>query len=71
MNSSQLALEKTNTKNIVFHIADTGNEDQIINNLYNILDKDIQLIIGPVFTDSVIKIRDIVKQERIRFFNKE
>ena len=65
LNSSQLALEKTNTKNIVFHIADTGNEDQIINNLYNILDKDIQLIIGPVFTDSVIKIRDIVKQERI------
>ena len=36
LNSSQLALEKTNTKNIVFHIADTGNEDQIINNLYNI-----------------------------------
>ena len=65
LNAAQLALEKTNQKNIIFHIIDTGNEEILLKEIYILLEKDIEVIIGPVFTDKIIQVHEIVKEKNI------
>tara|TARA_Y100000816_G_C26095208_1_gene579434 strand:- start:133 stop:1431 length:1299 start_codon:yes stop_codon:yes gene_type:complete len=65
LNSAQLALAKTNQRKIVFHVIDSGNEENLISELYTTLEKDIDLIIGPIFTKKVRQIREIIKGKNI------
>ncbi len=65
LNTAQLALEKTNQKNIIFNVIDTGKEESLLTEVYNLLEKDIEIIIGPVFTDKVIQLSEIIKEKNI------
>ena len=64
LNSAQYALQKTGQNKIIFYVIDTGNEDTILPELYRVLEKNIKLIIGPVFTDKTQKIK-ILRKRRI------
>ena len=65
LNSAQLAVEKKNNKKIVFTIIDTGDEEQLLSQLYSVLEDDIDIIIGPVFSDKVNQVREITKNKDI------
>lgn len=65
LNSAQLALDKTKQKNIVFKVVDTGDEDNLIKNFYEFLEQDIDIIIGPLFTKNIEKLRDIILEKNI------
>ncbi len=65
LNSAQLAVGKKNNKKIIFTIIDTGDEEQLLSRLYNILEDDIDLIIGPVFSSKVNQISEITKNTNI------
>ena len=65
LNSAQYALQKTGQNKIIFYVIDTGNEDTILSELYRVLEKNIKLIIGPVFTDKTQKIKNITKEKNI------
>ncbi len=65
LNSAQLALNKTKEKNIVFKVVDTGNEDNLIKNFYEVLEQDIDIIIGPLFTKNIEKLRDIIVEKNV------
>ena len=65
LDSAQLALEKTNNKNLEFYIVDTGKEDQLFKNLSYLISNDIDLILGPVFTNTVLKVKEYLNDESI------
>ena len=65
LNAAQLALDKTNQKNIIFHVIDTGNEEILLKEIYGTLEKDIEIFIGPIFTDKIVQIHEIVKEKNI------
>ena len=65
LNSAQLALEKTNQKNIEFHIVDTGDVNRLTNNLNYLIKKKVEIVIGPVFTDNVKRVKNIVDQNNL------
>ena len=66
LNASQLALNKTQNKNIKFFIRDTGNEDDITKNFYSLLNEDINIILGPIFSKNILKIQPLAKGEDIQ-----
>ena len=65
LDSAQLALEKTNNKNLEFYIVDTGEEDQLFKNLSYLINNDIDLILGPVFTKTVLKVKAYLDDQNI------
>ena len=65
LNSAQLAVEKKNNNKILFSIIDTGNEEQLLSRLYSVLEDDIDIIIGPVFSNKVNQVREITKNRDI------
>ena len=65
LNSAQLAVEKKNNKKIIFTIIDTGDEEQLLSRLYSVVEDDIDIIIGPVFSDKVNQVREITKNKDI------
>ncbi len=65
LNSAQLAVEKKNNKKIIFTVIDTGDEGQLLSRLYSVLEDDIDIIIGPVFTNKVNQVREITKKKDI------
>ncbi len=66
LNASQLALNKTQNKNIKFFVRDTGNEDDITKNFYSLLNEDIDIILGPIFSKNILKIQPLAKDENIQ-----
>ena len=66
LNASQLALNKTQNKNIKFFVRDTGNEDHITKNFYSLLSEDIDIILGPIFSKNILKIQPLAKDEDIQ-----
>jgi len=66
LNASQLALSKTQNKDIKFLVRDTGNEDNITKNFYSLLNEDIDIILGPIFSKNILKIQPLVKDEDIQ-----
>ncbi len=65
LNSAQLALEKRGKENIIFKIIDTGDEEKLLTELYNVLNEDIDLFVGPIFTNKVNRVSQIIKDEGI------
>ena len=65
LNAAQLALSKTNQENIRFHIVDTGNEEELVQNTYKLINKGIKIIIGPVFTKNCLILKDLIDEEEI------
>tara|TARA_Y100000816_G_scaffold8033_1_gene5079 strand:- start:250 stop:1539 length:1290 start_codon:yes stop_codon:yes gene_type:complete len=65
LNSAQLAISKTNNKKIEFSIIDTGNEEEILAKLYELLEQDINIFIGPVFSDKIELIRETINNKNI------
>lgn len=65
LNSSQLAIDRIDNKKIVFKIIDTGNEEKILTELYDLLEQDIDIFIGPVFSDKVSQIKGVIKNKNI------
>ena len=65
LNSAQLALNKTQNENIKFIILDTGNENNITKNFYSLLNEDVNIILGPIFSENIIKIQPLAKDENI------
>tara|TARA_B100001250_G_scaffold162217_1_gene139366 strand:- start:134 stop:1597 length:1464 start_codon:yes stop_codon:yes gene_type:complete len=66
LSASQLALDKTQNKNIKFFIRDTGNEDNITKNFYSLLNENVDIILGPIFSKSIFKIQPLAKDENIQ-----
>ena len=66
LNSAQLALNKTQNKNIKFIIQDTGNENNITKSFYSLLNEDVNIILGPIFSENIIKIQPLAKDENIK-----
>ena len=44
---------------------DTGDEEQLLSRLYSVLEDDIDIIIGPVFSDKVNQVREVTKNKGI------
>ncbi len=65
LNSAQLALSKTDQENIRFHIVDTGNDEELVQNTYKLINKGIKIIIGPVFTNNCLILKDLIDEEEI------
>jgi len=65
LDSAQLALEKTSNKNLEFYIVDTGNEDQLFKNLSYLTINNVDLILGPVFTNTVLKVKEYLDDRSI------
>ena len=66
LNASQLALNKTQNKNIKFFVRDTGNGDNITKNFYSLLNEDVDIILGPIFSKNILKIQPLAKDENIQ-----
>ena len=45
LNAAQLALEKTNQKNIIFYVIDTGNEELLLKEIYRLLEKILKFLL--------------------------
>ena len=65
LDSAQLALEKTSNKNLEFYIVDTGNEGQLFKNLSYLTINNVDLILGPVFTNTVLKVKEYLDDRSI------
>ncbi len=65
LDSAQLALEKTNNKNLEFYIVDTGEENQLFENLSYLISNDVDLIIGPVFSNNVLKVKNYLDGQNV------
>ena len=65
LDSAHLALEKTNNKNLKFYIVDTGREKQLYKNLSYLISNDVDLILGPVFTNTVLKVKEYLDDQII------
>ena len=65
LNAAQLAAEKKGNKKIIFSIIDTGDEEQLLSRLYNVIDNHVDIIIGPVFSNNVIQVREIIKNKNL------
>ena len=65
LNAAQLAIEKTNQKFISISIIDTGNENELTRNLYNALQDNIDIFVGPVFTKNVKRVSKILDNKNI------
>ncbi len=65
LDSAQLALEKTSNKNLKFYIVDTGEENQLYKNLSYLISNDVDLIIGPIFTKTVLKVKEYLNDQSI------
>ena len=65
LDSAQLALEKTTNKNLEFYIVDTGNENQLYKNLSYLISNDVDLILGPIFTKTVLKVKEYLNDQNI------
>jgi len=66
LNASQLALNKTQNKNIKFFVRDTGDENNITKNFYGLLNEEIDIILGPIFSKNILKIQPLAKDEKIQ-----
>ena len=69
LNASQLALNKTQNKNIKFFVGDTGNEDKITEIFYGLLNEDIDILLGPIFSKNILKIQPLAKDESIQIIS--
>ena len=65
LDSAQLALEKTNNKTLEFYIVDTGEEEQLFKNLSYLISNDIDLIFGPIFTNTVLRVKEYLNNKSI------
>ena len=65
LNSAQLAAEIKDNKKITFSIIDTGNEEQLLPQLFNMLEDNVDIIIGPVFSSKVSQIKEVIKNKNI------
>ncbi len=65
LDSAQLALEKTGNQNLKFYIVDTGKEDQLFKNLSYLMSNDVDLILGPVFTNTVLRVKEYLDNQSI------
>ena len=66
LNASQLALNKTQNKKIKFYVKDTGNENKIIINFYELLNEKVDIILGPLFSETINKIHPLIVGEDIQ-----
>ena len=65
LNSAQLAITKTGNKKIVFHLVDTGNDEKLLTDIYELLEQDMNIFIGPIFSNKVRQIKEIIKDKNI------
>ncbi len=65
LDSSQLALERTGNQNLKFYIVDTGKEDQLFKNLAYLMSNDVDLILGPVFSNTVLRVKEYLDNQSI------
>ena len=65
LDSAQLALEKTSNKNLEFYIVDTGEENQLYKNISYLISNDVDLILGPIFTKTVLKVKEYLDDQNI------
>ena len=65
LDSAQLALEKTSNKNLEFYIIDTKEEAQLYKNLSYLINNDVDLFLGPIFTKTVLKVKDYLDGQNI------
>ena len=65
LDSAQLALEETNNENLEFYIVDTGEENQLYKNLSYLISNDVDLILGPIFTKTVLKVKEYLDDQNI------
>ncbi len=65
LNSAQLALEKTKNENLKFYLVDTENEGQLYQNISYLISNEIDLVLGPVFTNNVMKVKEYFSDEEI------
>jgi len=66
LNASLMALNKTRNKNVKFFVRDTGNEDNITNNFYSLLNENVDVILGPIFSKSILIIQPLAKDEGVQ-----
>ena len=66
LNASQLALNKTQNKNIKFFVRDTGDEEDITKNFYSLLNEEIDIILGPIFSKNILIIKPLARDENIQ-----
>lgn len=65
LNSAHLAVDKINNNKIILRVIDTGNEEKILIRLYSLLENDIDIVIGPVFTEEINRVKEIIKSKNI------
>ena len=65
LNSAQLALDRTGNDRVIFHVVDTGNNEELLQNLYNIISKELDIVVGPVFSENIIKVSQMLKDNNI------
>ncbi len=65
LDSSQLALEKTKNKNLIFYLVDVEREEQLYQNISYLISNDVDLILGPVFTRNVLRVKEYLNDKDI------
>lgn len=66
LNASQLALNKMQNKNVKFFVRDTGDEDNLTKIFYDLLNEEVDIILGPVFSNNILKIQPLAKDENVQ-----
>ena len=65
LKASQLSLSKTKNKNIKLIVKDTENIDKnIISSYYELINEDVDIILGPLFSKNIKLINPIAKDEK-------
>ena len=53
-------------KFIKFFVRDTGDEDNLTKIFYDLLNEEVDIILGPVFSNNILKIQPLAKDENVQ-----
>ena len=66
LNAIHLALYKTQNKNIKIFVRDTSSVEGVTKAYYEFLDLNVDIILGPVFSDKVNELKSLSSDNRIQ-----
>lgn len=65
LNSVHLALNKTDNSKITIYVKDSSENGGVTRSYYELLDQNVDVIVGPIFSDQVSELKSIANESKI------
>ncbi len=69
LNASQLALYTSNNSNIKFIVKDVGETKNLTKSFYELVNDDVELIVGPVFSEKLKVLNPMSRDENVKLIS--